>query len=164
MFKGRQSNESQTGSIQIASPPDAQNRAALAAMAVERHDTLHRILVVEDDLSLANLEVEVLAAHGYAVTQVHDGEQALTSLHQSPPDLVVLDFELAGNLTGMDVLEFLRLHAGIPVLFTSSEEMALRRYIRASGESRATLDHLSKPYSMHALLVRIERMLTRAPQ
>lgn len=164
MFKGRQSNESQTGSIQRASPPDAQNRAGLAAMAVERHNALRRILVVEDDLTLANLEVEVLAAHGYAVTQVPDGEQALTSLHQSPPDLVVLDFELAGNLTGMDVLEFLRLHAGIPVLFTSSEEMALRRYIRASGESRATLDHLSKPYSMHALLVRIERMLTRAPQ
>ena len=162
MFKGIQSNESQTDRV-TASPLDAQNHVSSAAMAAERQDMLHSILVVEDDLSLANLEVEVLAAHGYAVTQVHDGEQALTSLRQSTPDLVVLDFELAGNLTGMDVLELLRLHAGIPVLFTSSEEMALRRYIRASGESKATLDHLSKPYSMHTLLVRVERMLTIAP-
>lgn len=125
---------------------------------------LRRILIVEDDLSLANLEVEVLTAHGYTVTQVHDGEQALTSLRQSTPDLVVLDFELPGSLTGMDVLQVLRLNAGIPVLFTSSEEMALRRYIRARRESRTTLDHLSKPYSMHALLVRVQRMLTIAPR
>jgi DNA-binding response OmpR family regulator len=164
MFKGIQSNESQTGRIPAASPPDAQAHASPAPLKAERQKALRRILVVEDDLSLANLEVEVLAAHGYAVTQVHDGEQALTSLRQSTPDLVVLDFELAGNLTGMDVLELLRLHAGIPVLFTSSEETALRRYIRASGESKATLDHLSKPYSMHTLLMRIERMLTIAPQ
>ena len=163
MFKGIQSDESQTTIAQKASPSDAQDQADSDQVETERQDLLRHILVVEDDLSLANLEVEVLAAHGYVVTQVHDGEQALTSLRQSTPDLVVLDFELPGNLTGMDVLQVLRLHTGIPVLFTSSEEMALRRYIRARGESRATLDHLSKPYSMHTLLVRVERMLTIAP-
>jgi DNA-binding response OmpR family regulator len=164
MFKGIQSDESQTGLIQRASPSDAQDQASSEQVETEGQDMLHRILIVEDDLSLANLEVEVLAAHGYAVTQVHDGEQALTSLRQSTPDLVVLDFELPGNLTGMDVLQVLRLNTGIPVLFTSSEEMALRRYMRASGESKATLDHLSKPYSMHALLVRVQRMLSIAPR
>jgi DNA-binding response OmpR family regulator len=164
MFKGIQSDQSQTSIAHAASPLDAQDSAYSAPRAPDRQNILRHILVVEDDLSLANLEVEVLAAHGYAVTQVHDGEQALTSLHQSTPDLVVLDFELPGDLTGMDVLQVLRLHAGIPVLFTSSEETALRRYIRASGESKATLDHLSKPYSMHTLLVRVERMLTIAPR
>ncbi|HLI07229.1 MAG TPA: response regulator [Ktedonobacteraceae bacterium] len=164
MFKGIQSDESQTGIIQRASPPEAQNQVSSLQKRTEGQDMLRRILIVEDDLSLANLEVEVLAAHGYAVTQVHDGEQALTSLRQSTPDLVVLDFELPGNLTGMDILQVLRHNTGIPVLFTSSEETTLRRYMRASGESRATLDHLSKPYSMHALLVRVQRMLTIAPR
>lgn len=164
MFKGTQPEDGQTPTIHTASALDAQESAHRTSNVSEEQKTLRHILVVEDDISLANLEAGILAAHGYAVTQVYNGEQAITALYQSTPDLVVLDFELPGKLTGLDVLQDLRLHASIPVLFTSSEEIALRRYMRASGESRSTLDHLSKPYSTQTLLLRVQRMLTIAPQ
>lgn len=154
----------QTSIIHTASSPDAQDIVHPEAQQSEEQKVLRHILVVEDDLSLASLEAGVLAAHGFAVTQVNNGEQAITALHQSTPDLVVLDFELSGNLTGLDVLQVLRLHANIPVLFTSSEETALRKYMRASGETRSTLDHLCKPYSTQTLLLRVKRMLTIAPR
>ena len=123
-----------------------------------------RILVVEDDPTLARLEAGILTAHGYTVEAVHNGELAIATLRHSIPDLVVLDLELTGNVQGWDVLQALRDFASIPVLLTTSSATAVRASIRLRGESRSTLDHLPKPYPMQTLLKRVERMLTAAPQ
>ena len=121
-----------------------------------------RILVVEDDVSLANLEAGMLAAHGYMVAIARNGEMAITALKQALPDLVLLDLDLSGTITGWDVLQALRTYSTTPVLLTSAES-AVRKQIRTRGETRSTLDHLPKPYLMQTLLKRIERMLTIAP-
>ncbi len=116
-----------------------------------------RILLVEDDPTLASLEADFLAAHSYAVVTVHSGELAVTTLRRSIPDLVVLDLELTGNIQGWDVLQELRTLASIPVLITSSSATTARKYMRE--ETRLTLDHLPKPYPMQTLLKRVKRML-----
>lgn len=123
----------------------------------------HRILVVEDDATLATLEADILTAHGYLVVSVQSGELAITFLHQSIPDLVVLDLELTGAIHGWDVLQTLRSTTPIPVLITSSSATSARHYLRKSGETRLTLDHLPKPYPLQALLKRIKRMLPISP-
>jgi DNA-binding response OmpR family regulator len=125
----------------------------------DRQQTTQRILVVEDDPTLATVEGEVLTAHGYAVVTVHSGELAITTLRHLIPDLVVLDLELTGNINGWEVLQELRTIAAIPVLITSSSVAAVRTYMRDSGETRCTLDHLPKPYPMQTLLKRVKRML-----
>jgi DNA-binding response OmpR family regulator len=126
---------------------------------LEVHNIQQRILVVEDDPTLATLEAEILTAHGYIVAVVHDGELAIAIIHNFIPDLVVLDFELPGALNGWDVLQLLRSYSTIPVLFTTSSITAVRKYIRSRGETRFTLDHLPKPYPMQTLLKRVKRML-----
>ena len=122
-----------------------------------RAQSAQHILLVEDDPTLADLEAEILTAHGYAVVTAHSGELAVTTLRRSIPDLVVLDLELTGNIQGWDVLQELRSLASIPVLITSSSATAARKYMR--GETRLTLDHLPKPYPMQTLLKRVKRML-----
>ncbi len=124
-----------------------------------QRQNIQRILVVEDDPTLAALEVEVLTAHGYTVVTVHSGELAITTLRHLIPDLVVLDLELTGNLNGWEVFQELRTIADIPVLITSSLVSVVRTYMRDSGETRCTLDHLPKPYLMQTLLKRVKRML-----
>ena len=131
--------------------------------AQEQPQKLTWILVVEDDPSLAKLEANFLAAHGYSVEVVGSGEQAISLLGQRIPDLVVLDLELSGVLNGWNVLQTLRLRTPIPVLLTTSLNPEVRKYLRSCGESRFTLDHLPKPYPMQALLKRIKRMLMIAP-
>ena len=69
---------------------------------------LRRILLVEDDASLARLEAGMLAARGYAVAIATSGEMAITTLQQAIPDLVLLDLDLSGTITGWDVLRVLR--------------------------------------------------------
>jgi hypothetical protein len=140
----------------------AANTASALADASQQPDArqqnIQRILVVEDDPTLAALEVEVLTAHGYTVVTVHSGELAITTLRHLIPDLVVLDLELTGNLNGWEVFQELRAIADIPVLITSSL-VSVRTYMRDSGETRCTLDHLPKPYPMQTLLKRVKRML-----
>lgn len=125
---------------------------------------LSRILLVEDDRSLAHLEATILTVHGYSVEIANTGEVALASLGQDIPDCVVLDLELPGRVKGWDVFEILRKQAATPVLITTSAEGALRQYIRTCGETRGTLDHLAKPYSMQTLLKRITRILMITPE
>lgn len=126
--------------------------------------TRYRILVVEDDSSLAHVEASFLSAQDYTVVIASTGEQAITTLSDFNPDLVVLDLELPGLLSGWDVLQVLRQHTKIPVLLTTSLTLDMRKYLRTSGETRLTLDHLPKPYPMQTLLKRVKRMLMMAPQ
>jgi DNA-binding response OmpR family regulator len=129
---------------------------------VKEPDTLLHILLVEDDISLARLEADILAARGFEVSVATSGEKAITALHQAIPDLVLLDLDLSGIVTGWDVFKVLRSYSSAPVLLTSAESNA-RSSIRVQGEPKSTLDHLSKPYPMQALLKRIERMLGTMP-
>jgi CheY-like chemotaxis protein len=121
------------------------------------------ILVVEDDTELADLEADILAAHGYHVATVASGELAISSLHQTIPDLIILDLELLGGVQGWEVLQTLRTMTAIPVLITSSSSFEVRAHLQVHGETRSTLDHLPKPYSMQMLLKRIKRMLPIIP-
>ena len=130
----------------------------------EMPDTMPRILIVEDDPSLAQLEASYLKACHYSVVIAGTGELAITALTDFNPDLVVLDLELPGELSGWDVLQVLRMKASIPVLVTTSLTQDIRRHLRSNGETRLTLDHLPKPYPMQTLLRRIKRMLTIVPQ
>jgi two-component system sensor histidine kinase/response regulator len=123
------------------------------------------ILLVEDDASLARLEVGFLTAQGYVVTLVENGELALNVLREIVPDLVLLDLDLPGAVNGWGVLKALRADAGTsatPVLLTSAEATA-QKHLRTCGEARSTLDHLPKPYSIQTLLKRIDRMLDMTP-
>lgn len=129
----------------------------------EKPEISHSILVVEDDISLAHLEAHFLAAHNFTVVIASNGEGAVTALDDFTPDLVVLDLELAGSLSGWDVLQALRKNGAIPVLLTTSLPLEIRKYLRTHGETRSTLDHLAKPYHMQALLKCIKRMLMITP-
>jgi len=130
----------------------------------EALETPNRILVVEDDTSLATLEAHFLAAYNFTVVIASNGETAVTTLESFMPDLVVLDLELPGSLSGWDVLQTLRKNAAIPVLLTTSMPLDMRKYLRSHGETRSTLDLLAKPFAMQALLKCIKRMLTITPQ
>jgi DNA-binding response OmpR family regulator len=137
----------------------------LAADREIQHTFRGHILLVEDDPSLARLELSWLTTQGYVVTLVENGELALDSLHETIPDLVLLDLDLPGAVSGWDVLKALRAYAGTsttPVLLTSAEAAA-QKHLRTHGETRSTLDHLPKPYPIQTLLKRIERMLGITP-
>ena len=70
-------------------------------------DVKRTILLVEDELPFRQIYRDALELYGYAVAQAEDGEEALSMVEQSPPDLILLDIVLP-KLSGFDVLAKLK--------------------------------------------------------
>lgn len=90
-----------------------------------------RILLVEDELSSAEVLALLLADDGYEVTVAPDARQALLRLEEAAPDLLITDFMMPG-MNGAMLVKALRdmpRYAALPVLMISgAPESALRAY------------------------------------
>lgn len=115
------------------------------------------VLVVEDDPSIRQSLIEVLAEHGYAVRSAADGFGALREVTQSPVDAVVLDLGLP-DLDGGDALRMIRGISSVPVLVATArdDEAEIINLLNAGAD-----DYLVKPFSGGQLLARLSAVLRR---
>lgn len=80
-----------------------------------------KVFVVEDNLIYQNLLTYDLSAKGFNVTAFTNGEDAIALLHQLP-DVVILDYKLAGGMNGMDVLKAIKsINPSIQVIILSAQ-------------------------------------------
>lgn len=116
-----------------------------------------QILLVEDDLPLADSLQQALAEHSYVVNHVDRGKQALNIVKTEPPDIVVLDLGLP-DLDGLEVLKGLRKeNPSLPVLLLTARD-SIDDLV--AGLDCGADDYLSKPFDMPELLARL-RVLER---
>ena len=115
-----------------------------------------KILVVDDELPIANLIRMNLARQGYAVTCAYDGQEAADLLESNTFDLVLLDIMLP-KFDGYDLLSFIR-PLGIPVIFLTAKADVMDR---VKGLKLGAEDYIVKPFEIVELLARIEVVLRR---
>lgn len=125
----------------------------------QRTTTSPKILVVEDEWPIRHLLKVSLAAHEYEVSEAQTCEDALESLRQSSPDLVLLDLGLPDG-SGLEVLRQLRLDRSTPVIVLSVQG-AEKTKIEALDLGAD--DYLMKPFSVDELMARIRAALRRTP-
>jgi DNA-binding response OmpR family regulator len=120
-----------------------------------------RILVVEDERSIADFIERGLRSEGYAVTCAHDGDSAEAEALTGDFGLVLLDV-LLPNKNGLEVLKALRAHdAETPViLLTARGEIEHK----VEGLDLGANDYIVKPFSVEELLARIRAHLRRPDQ
>ncbi|MEU7062616.1 response regulator transcription factor [Streptomyces sp. NPDC046161] len=118
------------------------------------------VLVVEDDPSIRQSLIEVLAEHGYAVRSTADGFGALREVTQSRVDAVVLDLGLP-DLDGADALRMIRGISSVPVLVATArdDETEIIDLLNAGAD-----DYLVKPFSGGQLIARLSAVLRRTGQ
>lgn len=113
----------------------------------------HRILLVEDNEDLRNLESEILEAEGYKVDVATNGQEALDVLNQTRhnPCLILLDLMMP-IMNGMQFLNIMKanpLYANIPVLIVS----AVAKHSKIDG----VVGHMQKPINLDKLFDIVEK-------
>ncbi len=124
-------------------------------------DRVPRILVVEDEASLAYLLVYNLEAEGYQVEHVDNGDEAELRLAEAPPDLLILDWMLPG-VSGLEICRRLRARAhgrDLPVIMLTARGEESER---VRGLSVGADDYVVKPFSTPELMARVRALLRRA--
>jgi DNA-binding response OmpR family regulator len=118
-----------------------------------------RVLVIDDDADIRGLVAELLGRAGLSVEQAEDGRAGLRALHETPPDLVVLDVSMP-DLDGWQTLERIRDVSDVPVLMLTARGAELER---VRGLKAGADDYVVKPFGSQELVARVEALLRRAP-
>ena len=116
-----------------------------------------RILVVEDDPSIADLLRDYLEANGFAPEPCGEGAKAVERIRAGACDLVLLDLMLPG-LDGFDVLRLARAETDVPILVVSARREDVDK-IRAFGLGAD--DYVAKPFSPGELVARVKANLSK---
>ena len=118
------------------------------------------ILIVEDEGLIALHLMEILTNAGYRVLEpVASGEEALRHLEERPPpDLILMDITLDGNLDGIETTRQIRKRHAIPVLFLTAHSNS---QIISRAEEVSPCGYIIKPVMEKDLLEHVERAFQR---
>ena len=120
-----------------------------------------RILVLEDNETLALGISHALSSAGFAVDVLNDGLEGRQVLEYEPYDLLVLDLGLP-HLDGMDLLKSLRRHqSNLPVLIISARDKLDQKIL---GLECGADDYLCKPFALEEVVARVNALLRRSLQ
>lgn len=121
---------------------------------------MKKILIIEDDKSIAELERDYLEAEGFHIDIEHDGKLGLAQALSHPYDLYILDLMLP-HTNGFEICREIRKHQDVPVIFVSARKEDVDK-IRSFGLGAD--DYLVKPFSPSELVARVKGNLTRYEQ
>ncbi len=130
-----------------------------AAMSEEKA----QILIVEDDLDLAEMLNAYFRVQGYEILTATWGEEAVRMAFEHAPDLVVLDIRLP-DITGYEVCKQIRANrqtADLPIIFLTEKR---DRVDKLTGLELGVVDYITKPFDIQELRLRVRNTLRRAQQ
>ncbi|WP_425801445.1 response regulator transcription factor [Desulfitobacterium sp. Sab5] len=115
------------------------------------------ILIIEDDLSIAELQKDYLEVAGFNVTICLDGKEGLNVLEdpRSEYSLLILDIMLPG-FDGLEILRKIKENKGIPVLLVSAKKEEIDKI---KGLNLGADDYITKPFSPGELVARVKSHL-----
>jgi two-component system response regulator RegX3 len=116
-----------------------------------------RILVVEDEESLADSVRYNLEREGYTVSVAPDGRRALERFRSDPPALVILDLMLP-EVSGLDVCRTIRSDSDVPIIMVTAKDSEADK---VAGLELGADDYVTKPFSMRELVSRVRANLRR---
>jgi two-component system, OmpR family, alkaline phosphatase synthesis response regulator PhoP len=118
------------------------------------------VLVVDDEKDIVELVAYNLEREGFKVTRAFDADQALRSIKEKPPDLVILDLMLPG-MSGMDLCRLMRKKPeteNVPIIMLTAKSDILDKIM---GLEIGADDYITKPFNVRELIARVRAVLRR---
>ena len=119
---------------------------------------VQKVLVVEDEASIASFVSLYLTNAGYLVSTVGSGQEALTQAESEQPDLIVLDLMLP-DVDGIEVCRKIRQRSEVPILMLTARDEDVDKII---GLEVGADDYLTKPFNPRELVARVKSILRRS--
>jgi two-component system OmpR family response regulator len=118
-----------------------------------------RVLVVDDEVNIAELISMALRYEGWDITTAHTGSKAVREAKDHQPDAIVLDVMLP-DIDGLEVLRRIRsTQPDVPVLFLTARDAVEDR---VAGLTAGGDDYVTKPFSIEELVARLRGLMRRA--
>ena len=118
---------------------------------------MKKILIIEDDVSIADIEKDYLEANGYEVELVYDGLKAMDKFVEYNPDLVLLDLMLPGK-DGFELCYEMRKNKDVPILMVTAKTAISDKVV---GLGLGADDFITKPFDPSELVARVKAHLAR---
>ncbi len=115
------------------------------------------VLVVEDEVAIADAVAYALEGEGFEVDRAGDGEEALARARDKEYELIVLDLRLP-KVNGIEVTRILRGESIVPILMLTAKDSEVDRVV---GLEVGADDYVTKPFSMAELISRVRAILRR---
>lgn len=119
---------------------------------------MSRILIVEDELDLANIIKDYLEKELYEVEICSQGDEAIEIFDKFKPSLVILDLMLPG-MNGYEICQNIRKKSTIPILILSAK---IDEFDKVKGLDLGADDYITKPFRPRELLARVNAQLRRS--
>ncbi|EOP91897.1 hypothetical protein IGM_01957 [Bacillus cereus HuB4-4] len=116
------------------------------------------ILVVEDDQEIQELIKQFLMTQHYNVIVASDGLEGMKQFNKHSFDLILLDVMMP-NLNGFEVAKMIRNHSNVPIMMLTALE---EEQEQIKGFDLGIDDYITKPFSFHVLMRRVEAVLRRS--
>lgn len=118
---------------------------------------MKQIMLVEDEIELAELVKDYLEAADYAVTMFHDGQAAYDAFVQRKPSLLLLDL-MVPRMDGLTICRKVREQSDIPIIMMTARSEEIDRVL---GLNMGADDYICKPFSPKELVARVQAVLRR---
>lgn len=118
----------------------------------------YHILVVEDDQEIQELIKQFLMTQQYKVIVASDGLEGMKQFNKQSFDLILLDVMMP-NLNGFEVAKMIRSQSNIPIIMLTALE---EEHDQMKGFDLGIDDYITKPFSFHVLMRRVEAVLRRS--
>jgi two-component system, OmpR family, response regulator BaeR len=116
-----------------------------------------QILIVEDEIKLANLMSDFLTSHHYVTHLIHHGGEVLPWLENNTPSVILLDIMLPGQ-SGIELCKAIRTFSNVPIIMVSAKVEEIDRLL---GLELGADDYICKPFSYAELVARVKAILRR---
>lgn len=120
-------------------------------------NTQKHILIIEDEVKIAELLKDYLEQLNYKVTMIHDGGDAVAWIKANVPDLIVLDIMLP-HVDGLTICREVRKTLDTPIIFLTAKVEEIDRII---GLEIGADDYVCKPFSPREVVARVSIILRR---
>ena len=118
---------------------------------------MEKILVVEDEREIREIERDYLEKEGYSVLEADNGEEALITFREESPDLVILDLNIPFK-DGIEVCKSIREKSGVPIIMVTARTKEIDELL---GLEVGADDYIKKPFSPNVLVARVKALLKR---